>query len=51
MASTIKKNVHALELGKLGSSKGGFARALKLTPERRKEIAKKAALARWHRHG
>ena len=28
-------------------AKGGFARAEKLTPEQRKEIAKKAAEARW----
>jgi hypothetical protein len=34
-------------LGKLGASKGGKARAEKLPPERRKEIAKKAAEARW----
>ena len=27
--------------------KGGKARAEKLTPEQRKEIARKAALARW----
>lgn len=30
-----------------GKSKGGVARALKLTPERRREIAQEAALARW----
>ena len=34
-------------LGKLGGLKGGKARAAKLTPERRKAIAKKAADARW----
>jgi len=34
-------------LGRLGGLKGGKARAAKLTPERRTEIAKKAALARW----
>ena len=28
-------------------AKGGTARAKKLTPERRKEIAEKAAAARW----
>ena len=32
---------------KKGGKKGGKARASSLTPERRKEIAKKAALARW----
>jgi hypothetical protein len=34
-------------LGKLGGSKGGNARAKNLTAERRQEIAKKAASARW----
>ncbi|GAI04774.1 unnamed protein product, partial [marine sediment metagenome] len=34
-------------LGHLGGLKGGKARAARLTPERRVEIAKKAALARW----
>jgi hypothetical protein len=41
------KNPHAQALGKLGGLKGGKARAKKLTPEKRKEIAKKAAAARW----
>jgi len=43
------KNPHAVELGRLGGRKGGKARAEKLTPERRKEIARKAALARWQK--
>jgi len=34
-------------LSKLGASKGGEARAKKLSPERRKAIAQKAAKARW----
>ncbi|MBA7672458.1 hypothetical protein ES703_80635 [subsurface metagenome] len=34
-------------LGHLGGLKGGKARATSLTSERRTEIAKKAALARW----
>jgi hypothetical protein len=41
-------------LSKLGASKGGEARAKKLSPERRKEIAEKAAQTRWattHRKG
>lgn len=42
-----EKNPAAVSLGKLGGLKGGAARAIKLTPERRKEIARKAALARW----
>ncbi len=41
------KNPHAAALGRLGGKKGGSARAKKLTPERRKEIAKKAAETRW----
>jgi hypothetical protein len=42
-----EKNAAAVELGRLGGLKGGKARAAKLTPEERKEIAKKAAEARW----
>jgi hypothetical protein len=41
------RNPHAVALGRLGGVKGGKARAEKLTPEQRKEIAKKAAMARW----
>jgi hypothetical protein len=41
------KNPAAVELGRLGGKKGGKARAEKLTPERRSEIAQKAAQARW----
>ena len=41
------KNPAAVELGRLGGLRGGKARASKLTPEERREIAKKAALARW----
>jgi hypothetical protein len=37
----------AKALGRKGGLKGGKARAEKLTTERRVEIAKKAALARW----
>lgn len=33
--------------GRLGGLKGGKARAEKLTPEQRREIAEKAARARW----
>ncbi len=33
--------------GRLGGLVGGHARAESLTPEQRKEIAKKAAEARW----
>jgi len=44
---TKGKNPAAVALGRLGGLKGGKARAKKLSPERRKEIAKKAAMARW----
>jgi hypothetical protein len=37
----------AAELGRRGGLKGGKARAASLTPEKRSEIAKKAARARW----
>ena len=42
-----RKNPHAVALGRLGGLKGGKARFEKLTPEERKEIARKAAQARW----
>lgn len=45
--SPIEKNPAAVALGRLGGLKGGKARADKLTPERRKEIAQKAAQKRW----
>ncbi|RWY53955.1 histone H1 [Mucilaginibacter gilvus] len=41
------KNESAVALGRLGGLRGGKARADKLTPERRKEIAQKAAAKRW----
>ena len=44
------KNPAAVELGRLGGLKGGKARTEKLSPERRKEIAQKAAKARWDKH-
>jgi len=43
----VKKNPHAVALSRLGASKGGKARAEKLSAKKRAEIAKKAALARW----
>lgn len=42
-----EKNPAAVALGKLGASKGGKARAAKLSAKKRKEIAKKAAQKRW----
>lgn len=43
----IVKNPAIVALGRLGGVKGGKARAEKLSPERCKEIATKAASARW----
>ena len=43
----VIKNQAAVLLGRLGGLKGGKARAEKLSPERRKEIASNAAKARW----
>jgi hypothetical protein len=41
-----KKNPAAVALAMLGASKGGKARAAKLSPKRRREIAHKASAAR-----
>jgi hypothetical protein len=41
------KNPAAVSLGRLGGLKGGKARAMKLSAERRAEIARNAALERW----
>ena len=46
---TVESNPHAAALGRLGGLKGGPARAARLDPERRREIALKAARARWTR--
>ena len=45
--ATEEKNPAAVALGRLGGLKGGPARAAKLTKKKRKEIAVKAAKARW----
>ena len=45
--SLRRKNPAAVALSKLGAKKGGLARAAKLSPAKRKQIAKKAAQARW----
>jgi hypothetical protein len=45
--STEDKHAAAVALGRLGGLKGGKARTEKLSPERRKEIAQKAAQTRW----
>ena len=44
--SLPKKNPAAVALGRLGGLKGGKARAEKLSPERRSEIARNAVMAR-----
>lgn len=41
------RHLLAVALGRRGGLKGGKARAEKLSAERRSEIAKAAALARW----
>ena len=41
------RNPAAVALSKLGASKGGKARAAKLSKKRRSQIAKKVAQARW----
>jgi len=47
--ATSEKNPAAVALGRRGGLVGGKARAEKLTPERRKEIAKAAAAKRWEK--
>lgn len=42
-----EKNPAAVALGRLGGLKGGKARSVKLSAEKRSEIAKNAAIARW----
>lgn len=42
-----EKNPAAVALGRLGGLKGGKARAESLSARKRKEIAQKAAQARW----
>ena len=41
------KNPAAVLLGRLGGLKGGKARALKLSEDERRDIARVAAKARW----
>ncbi len=45
--SAASKNPAAVALGRLGGLKGGNARAAKLSPDKRKEIAQRAAKQRW----
>ena len=46
-APESEKLPSAVRAGRLGGLKGGRARAASLTPRKRKQIAKKAAKARW----
>jgi hypothetical protein len=45
--ATGEKNPAAVALGRLGGKKGGPARAAKLSPKKRSQIARKAAMKRW----
>lgn len=45
-----EKNPAAVALGRLGGKMGGKARAAALSPEQRREIARKAAESRWKKH-
>ena len=42
-----RKNPHAVALGRLGGQKGGHARAKRLSPSKRTQIARHAAKSRW----
>lgn len=46
-----EKNSDAVTRGRKGGRTGGKVRGAKLTKERRSEIAKQAAIARWSREG
>lgn len=46
-APAPQKNPAAVALGRLGGLKGGRARAEKLAPKKRSELARAAAIARW----
>ncbi|MFC2069653.1 histone H1 [Chloroflexota bacterium] len=47
--ATEGKGIDYKAIGRKGGLKGGRARAERLSPERRSEIAKKAAMARWNK--
>jgi hypothetical protein len=44
-----EKNPHAVALGRLGGQRGGKARAERMTPAQRSEIARVAAKSRWNK--
>jgi hypothetical protein len=43
------KDAAAVSLGRRGGLKGGKARAAKMSPEQRADVARKAAKARWEK--
>jgi len=43
------KNLAAVVLGRLGGRQGSKARAKKLTPQQRSDIARRAAQVRWQK--
>jgi hypothetical protein len=43
----VEKDPGRVERGKVSGAKGGAIRAQRLSPERRAEIARKGAAARW----
>ena len=47
MKLTKEMRLYFKKIGKMGGEVGGHARALALTPARRKEIARLGALAKW----
>jgi hypothetical protein len=47
LTKPLALNPHAAALGRLGGLKGGPARARRLSAERRREIARRAARKRW----
>jgi hypothetical protein len=47
----MKKNPAAVALGRRGGLKSGKARMKNLTPEKRSELARHAAQARWAKKG
>ncbi len=47
LETECKKNPAAVALGRLGGLKGGHARAASLSADQRKQVAQRAARARW----
>ena len=47
--NAVELTAQAAAFGRIGGMKGGRARAERLSPRRRREIARKAAAARWKR--